>query len=108
MNNSNFLQTMQTAIEELVDQAVNRKLEELKANLDADVQKKKDQEDEYISIDELSSITGLSKQTIYGKRSRRQLPGTYKFGRELRFNREEILEWMKSKKLLTIEERRVK
>ena len=98
---------MQSSIEQLVDETVNRKLQELKKELDAEVQKK-DQEDEYISIDELSSITGLSKQTIYGKRSRRQLPGTYKFGRELRFNREEILEWMKSKKLLTIEERRVK
>jgi len=107
MTDSNFLQTMQTAIEELVDQAVNRKLQELKANLDAEAQKK-DQEDEYISIDELSAITGLSKQTIYGKRSRRQLPGTYKFGRELRFNREEIEKWIASKKLLTIEERRVK
>ena len=54
-------------------------------------------ESEYLSVDELSQITGLKRATIYAKRSRRELPA-YKFGRELRFRRSEIEEWMQTKR----------
>jgi len=52
---------------------------------------------EYLSIDELSALTGLKRATIYAKRSRRELPA-YRFGRELRFRRSEIEDWMRTKR----------
>ncbi len=52
---------------------------------------------EYLSVDELSKLTGLKRATIYAKRSRRELPA-YKFGRELRFRRSEIDDWMRTKR----------
>ncbi len=57
----------------------------------------KDQENDYLTINELSELTGLKKATIYAKRSRRELPA-YKFGRELRFRRSEIDDWMRTKR----------
>ncbi len=62
-------------------------------------------ESEYLSVDELSELTGLKKATIYAKRSRRELPA-YKFGRELRFKREEIEIWMNTKQTYWVGERR--
>ncbi len=52
---------------------------------------------EYLSVDELSTLTGLKKATIYAKRSRRELPA-YKFGRELRFKRSEVEAWIQTKR----------
>lgn len=63
-------------------------------------------ESEYLSVEELSELTGLKKATIYAKRSRRELPA-YKFGRELRFKRNEIETWMNTKKTYSVGERRV-
>ena len=63
-------------------------------------------ESEYLSVDELSELTGLKKTTIYAKRSRRELPA-YKFGRELRFKREEIKTWMNTKQTYYVGERRL-
>lgn len=54
-------------------------------------------ENDYLTIDELCELTKLKKSTIYAKRSRRELPA-YKFGRELRFRRSEIEEWMQTKR----------
>ncbi|MBE0662576.1 MAG: helix-turn-helix domain-containing protein [Bacteroidales bacterium] len=54
-------------------------------------------EPEYLSIDELAKLTGLSKNTIYQKRSRREIPA-YKFGRELRFKKSDLNTWMETKK----------
>lgn len=55
------------------------------------------EESEYLGITELSELTGLKKATIYAKRSRREIPA-YKFGRELRFRRTEIDDWMETKR----------
>ena len=52
---------------------------------------------EYLSIEDLSELTGLKRATIYAKRSRREIPA-YKFGRELRFKRSEINDWMQVKR----------
>ncbi len=52
---------------------------------------------EYLSVDELSELTGLKRATIYAKRSRREIPA-YKFGRELRFRRSEIEDWMQTRR----------
>ncbi len=57
----------------------------------------KTKENDYLTIDELCELTKLKKSTIYAKRSRRELPA-YKFGRELRFRRSEIEEWMQTKR----------
>jgi excisionase family DNA binding protein len=53
--------------------------------------------DGYLTIDDISELTGLTKQTIYGQRSKRLIPA-YKFGRELRFKKSEIMAWMESRK----------
>ncbi len=59
---------------------------------------------EYLSIEELSELTGLKKATIYAKRSRREIPA-YKFGRELRFKRSEVDAWINSKQLTCLANR---
>ncbi len=87
-----------TSIEQLVDDRINKKMKELQEKMDAeDDQKSHGNGDEYLSVDDLSKLTGLKRATIYAKRSRRELPA-YKFGRELRFRRSEIDDWMRTKR----------
>lgn len=52
-----------------------------------------------ISLEEVMEMTGLAKQTIYGRVSRGTIP-YYKAedGKRLRFKKSEILEWMQSGK----------
>ena len=50
-----------------------------------------------IPIEKLSELTGWSKSAIYKKCSKRILPHS-KTGKELRFNIDEINDWIKSKK----------
>jgi len=66
-------------------------------------ERKKIENETYLTIDELSDLTGLKKATIYAKRSRREIPA-YKFGRELRFKRSDVDAWMNSKQLTCLED----
>ena len=93
-------------IQKIVADEITKQLETFTA-AQAPVEKKNSgrTESEYLSVDELSELTGLKKATIYAKRSRRELPA-YKFGRELRFKREEIKTWMNTKQTYYVGERR--
>jgi len=57
------------------------------------------EEDEFIYLKDVVAITGLAKQTIYGRVSKGTIP-YYKTedGKKLRFKKSEILEWMSSGK----------
>ena len=51
------------------------------------------QQEDFIKLKEVCKMTGLAKQTIYGRVSRGQIPH-YKKGRLLYFKRSEIREWI--------------
>ena len=61
--------------------------------------------DEFISMNEVMELTGLARQTIYGRVSKGTIP-YYKAedGKRLRFKKIEIIEWMKSGKKKSEEE----
>ncbi|MCD6595476.1 helix-turn-helix domain-containing protein [bacterium] len=51
-----------------------------------------------LDIGELARILGVKVSTIYGWVSEKQIPH-YKLGRLVRFDRHEIIEWLKSRKI---------
>lgn len=59
----------------------------------------KDVDEDFLSIQEIENLTGLARQTIYGRVSKGTIP-YYKDanGGKLRFKKSEILEWMESGK----------
>ena len=81
----------------------DRIYERLRNRIDKIDKENPEKQNEYLTIDELSDLTGLKKATIYAKRSRRELPA-YKFGRELRFKRPEVDAWINSKQLTCLED----
>ena len=103
MTDYEFFKTMTASIEQLVDERINQKLRELKQDLETrEMSQNGNKDEEYMSIEDLSRLTGLRKATIYGKRSRREIPA-YKFGRELRFRKSEVDKWIKSKSLTSLQ-----
>lgn len=48
-----------------------------------------------LSIDEIADFLNLSKQTIYSKVSKNEIPGVCKQGKRLYFDYQIILEWLK-------------
>lgn len=54
-------------------------------------------EDEFLSIDQLTKLIGLTKPTIYGHVHRKTIPFIKK-GRMLRFSKHDILNWLQSGK----------
>ena len=60
-----------------------------------------------LNIDEVSELTGISKSTLYKLTSAREIPH-FKKAKHLFFDREEVLEWLKSDKILTNLEIRIK
>lgn len=49
----------------------------------------------YISVDEVVEITGLAKRSIYQYTFRKVIPH-HKMGRLLRFEEQEVLDWIES------------
>ena len=86
-------------IKAIVSEEINKQLGPYIA-CQATIEDQKTDKDEkdFLSIDELSELTGLKKATIYAKRSMREIPA-YKFGRELRFKRSEVEDWINAKRL---------
>jgi excisionase family DNA binding protein len=64
-----------------------------------DSSKKELEAEEFIYLKDVSDLSGLAKQTIYGRVSKGTIP-YYKTedGKKLRFKKSEILEWMSSGK----------
>ena len=56
-----------------------------------------------LTVNEVAVLTGLSKSSIYKLTSSRKIPH-YKKGKRLIFDRREILGWLKSNKVSTIDE----
>ena len=52
--------------------------------------------DQLLTIDEASTLLHLSKATVYTKVSRNELPGVCKRGKRLYFDRQIIIDWIKS------------
>jgi excisionase family DNA binding protein len=75
-------------------EVINERLTRIEQSL---ASKPEEEIDGYLTIAEVSTITGLGRQTIYGQRSKRLIPA-YKFGRELRFKKSELMAWMESRK----------
>ena len=50
---------------------------------------------ELLTIEELSKLVHLTIRTIYGKKSRGEIPGVCKPGKRLFFEREAIIKWIK-------------
>ena len=101
------LKKLSTAIEQLVDERISHKLRELQNRLEIlERDSQNTPTDEFLTLQDVCKITGLQKQTIYGLRSRREIPA-YKFGSALRFKRSEIEEWMNSKKVMSLNGQRL-
>jgi excisionase family DNA binding protein len=54
-------------------------------------------DDEFLNIDELSKLIGLTKPTIYGHVHRKTIPFIKK-GKMLRFSKQDILNWLQDGK----------
>jgi excisionase family DNA binding protein len=94
-----FLKDFEEMIKMLVSEEISRQLgpyTACQAHIEEPMTDK--DEKEFLSIDELCELTGLKKATIYAKRTKREIPA-YKFGRELRFKRSEVEDWIDAKRL---------
>ena len=60
-----------------------------------------------LRLNEVVVLSGLSKSSIYKLTSSRGIPH-YKSGKRLIFDRREILDWLKSNKVATVDEIRQK
>ncbi len=101
--NENLFESMLTAFsEQLEDRLFERIIDRIERHKETTERKKSDNET-YLTINELAELTGLKRATIYAKRSRRELPA-YKFGRELRFKRSEVDAWISSKQLTCLQD----
>lgn len=60
-------------------------------------------DDDLLTVDQTSKLVKLSVSTIYSKVSRKEIPA-FKRGKRLYFNRDEIMDWIKSGKIKTIAE----
>ena len=93
----NLFDSMLTGFcEQLEDRLFERLIDRIERHKETKETREIDTET-YLTIEELCELTKLKKSTIYAKRSRRELPA-YRFGRELRFKRSEIDEWMQTKR----------
>ncbi len=94
----NPLETILASYSQAMEDRIYERLRERIENIDKESPKN---QDEYLTIDELCELTRLKKATIYAMRSRREIPA-YKFGRELRFRRSEIEDWMQTRRQMCL------
>jgi len=59
----------------------------------------------YLSEKEVSQITGIAKQTLSNKRSNRAGIPYIKVGRSIRYNMDDVIEFMESRKIHTEDSR---
>lgn len=53
--------------------------------------------DRWLSVDEIADYLGVSKDTVYGWISKREMPG-HKVGRLWKFKADEVDEWVRNGK----------
>ena len=84
----------------LLDGLIKVLAEQITENIKNELQiqpQKVTQEDEFLNIDELSKLIGLTKPTIYGHVHRNTIPFIKK-GKMLRFSKIDILNWLQDGK----------
>ena len=84
----------------LLDGLIKVLAEQITENIKNELQiqpQKVTQEDEFLNIDELSNLIGLTKPTIYGHVHRNTVPFIKK-GKMLRFSKIDILNWLQDGK----------
>ncbi len=84
----------------LLDGLIKVLAEQITENIKNELQihpQKVTQEDEFLNIDELSQLIGLTKPTIYGHVHRNTVPFIKK-GKMLRFSKIDILNWLQDGK----------
>lgn len=84
----------------LLDGLIKVLAEQITENIKNELQiqpQKVTQEDEFLNIDELSNLIGLTKPTIYGHVHRNTIPFIKK-GKMLRFSKIDILNWLQDGK----------
>lgn len=82
------------------DEGIKVLAEQITENLKKELQtqpQKVTQEDEFLNIDELSKLIGLTKPTLYGHVHRNTIPFIKK-GKMLRFSKNDILNWLQEGK----------
>ena len=55
----------------------------------------KDKPEPFLTVDGVAELLDIAKPTVYTKHSKGELPGGYKRGKRLYFDRETILNWIK-------------
>lgn len=84
----------------LLDGLIKVLAEQITENIKNELQiqpQKVTQEEEFLNIDELSNLIGLTKPTIYGHVHRNTIPFIKK-GKMLRFSKIDILNWLQDGK----------
>ncbi|ESU27095.1 hypothetical protein FLJC2902T_22740 [Flavobacterium limnosediminis JC2902] len=83
----------------LSDEGIKVLVEQITANIKKELQLTPNatQEDEFLTIDELTKLIGLTKATIYGHVHRNTIPFIKK-GKMLRFSKQDILNWLQDGK----------
>ena len=88
------------------DEGIKVLAEQITKNLKKELQTQPQnvtQEDEFLNIDELSKLIGLTKPTLYGHVHRNTIPYIKK-GKMLRFSKQDILNWLDTGKSTSKEE----
>lgn len=85
-----FLITTEEELEQIVVRAVSTALGKSQSKAS----------NEFLSIEEATQLVKLTKNTIYGMVSRREIP-FYKRGKKLYFKASELSEWLNQKKFAT-------
>ena len=83
----------------LSDEGIKVLVEQITANIKKELQftPTATQEDEFLTIDELTKLISLTKPTIYGHVHRNTIPYIKK-GKMLRFSKQDILNWLQDGK----------
>jgi excisionase family DNA binding protein len=93
---SNIILTTPSELERIIAQAIEKAMQFMKPT-------EQDTSNLYIGIEEASTLVSLSKNTVYGMVSRREIPH-YKRGKKLYFLKDELEKWIGSKKVLSAQE----
>ena len=76
---------------------VYQKLENIeRLLLEKNEQQPTDQADQLLTIDEAGELLHLKKPTLYSKVSKGELPGVCKQGKRLYFQKQSLIDWIKS------------
>jgi len=92
----NIILTTPSELERIIAQAIEKALKLIKPS-------EEDNSNLYMGIEEAALVVSLSKNTIYGMVSRREIPH-YKRGKKLYFHKEELQNWIGSEKVLSSDE----